>query len=93
MRIDILTLHPKLLKSPFEHSILHRAIDKKIVEMSSKISEINNNSYVIIEENFSNDLLSSKRNDDEKKVQEVNRKTNFQEDQVESINIKNMVKK
>lgn len=63
--------------------------DKKIVEMSSKISEIDNNSYVIIEENFSNDLLSSKRNDDEKKVQEVNRKTNFQEDQVESINIKN----
>ncbi len=63
--------------------------DKKIVEMSSKISEIDNNSYVIIEENFSNDLLSSKRNDDEKKVQEVNRKTNLKDDQVESITIKN----
>tara|TARA_A100001015_G_scaffold295918_1_gene375486 strand:+ start:6779 stop:7768 length:990 start_codon:yes stop_codon:yes gene_type:complete len=63
--------------------------DKKIVEMSSKISEIDNNSYVIIEENFSNDLLSSKRNDDEKKVQEVNRKTYLKDDQVESITIKN----
>ena len=63
--------------------------DKKIVEMSSKISEIDNNSYVIIEENFSNDLLSSKRNDDEKKVQEVNRKTYLKDDQVESTTIKN----
>ena len=33
MRIDILTIHPKLLKSPFEHSILQRAIDKKLVEI------------------------------------------------------------
>ena len=33
MRIDILTIHPELLKSPFEHSILQRAIYKKIVEI------------------------------------------------------------
>ena len=33
MRIDILTIHPELLKSPFEHSILQRAIDKKIVKI------------------------------------------------------------
>ncbi len=33
MRIDILTIHTKLLKSPFEHSILQRAIDRKIVDM------------------------------------------------------------
>ena len=33
MRIDILTLHPELLKSPFEHSILQRAIQKKIVDI------------------------------------------------------------
>ena len=38
MRFDILTLHPNLLKSPFEHSILHRAINKKIVEI--KIHDI-----------------------------------------------------
>ena len=31
--------------------------DKKIVEMSSKTTEIDNNSYVIIEENFSNTVL------------------------------------
>lgn len=35
MRIDILTIHPKLLESPFSHSILHRAIDKKLVEIHS----------------------------------------------------------
>lgn len=33
MRIDILTIHTKLLKSPFEHSILQRAIDRKIVDI------------------------------------------------------------
>jgi len=33
MRIDILTIHPELLKSPFEHSILERAISKKMVEI------------------------------------------------------------
>ena len=33
MRIDILTIHPKLLESPFSHSILQRAIDKKIVSV------------------------------------------------------------
>ncbi len=33
MRIDILTIHPELLKSPFKHSILQRAIDKKLVKI------------------------------------------------------------
>ena len=33
MRIDILTIHPELLHSPFEHSILQRAKDKKLVEI------------------------------------------------------------
>ena len=33
MRIDILTIHPELLKSPFQHSILHRAIDRKLVHI------------------------------------------------------------
>lgn len=33
MRIDILTIHPELLKSPFEHSILQRAKDKGLVEI------------------------------------------------------------
>lgn len=33
MRIDIITVLPELLKSPFEASILKRAIDKDIVEI------------------------------------------------------------
>lgn len=33
MHIDILTIHPELLQSPFEHSILHRAIDRKLVQI------------------------------------------------------------
>ena len=33
MRIDIITVVPDLLKSPFEASILKRAIEKKIVEV------------------------------------------------------------
>ena len=30
MRIDILTIHPELLQSPFKHAILRRAIDRKL---------------------------------------------------------------
>lgn len=33
MRIDILTIHPELLESPFQHSILKRAIEKGLVEI------------------------------------------------------------
>ena len=33
MRIDILTIHPELLESPFQHSILKRAIDKGLVKI------------------------------------------------------------
>ena len=33
MRIDIITVSPDLIKSPFEHSIMKRAIDKKLVEV------------------------------------------------------------
>lgn len=33
MRIDILTVVPELLKSPFEHSIMQRAQDKGLVEI------------------------------------------------------------
>lgn len=34
MRIDIITIHPELLQSPFQHSILKRAIEKEIVEVN-----------------------------------------------------------
>jgi len=33
MRIDIITVSPELIKSPFEHSIIKRAINKGIVEV------------------------------------------------------------
>lgn len=33
MRIDIITVSPELLRSPFEHSILKRAQDKKLAEI------------------------------------------------------------
>ncbi len=34
MRIDIITVHPYLLQSPFSHSILKRAADKGLVEIN-----------------------------------------------------------
>ncbi len=34
MRLDIITVHPPLLESPFSHSILKRAIDKGLVEVN-----------------------------------------------------------
>lgn len=33
MRIDIITVHPELLKSPFEHSIMSRARQKGLLEV------------------------------------------------------------
>lgn len=33
MRIDIISVLPELIKSPFEHSIVKRAIDKNLVEV------------------------------------------------------------
>ena len=34
MTIDIITVHPALLESPFAHSILKRAADKKLLEIN-----------------------------------------------------------
>src|SRR5687767_16040992 len=34
MRIDIITVLPQLLESPFQHSILKRAIEKGLVEVN-----------------------------------------------------------
>ena len=67
---------------------IEQVSDQKIEEMFSKTAEIENNSYVIIEENFSNNLPSSKRND-EKKVQELNSKITLNDDKVESMISKN----
>lgn len=46
MRIDIITVLPELLKSPFEASILKRAIDKGVVEVHMhNIRDYTNKSY------------------------------------------------
>ncbi|MDD5570213.1 MAG: tRNA (guanosine(37)-N1)-methyltransferase TrmD [Bacteroidales bacterium] len=54
MRIDILTIFPELLKSPFEHSIIKRAIKKKLVKIyfhdirdfaSNKHNQVDDYSY------------------------------------------------
>jgi cytoskeleton protein RodZ len=70
------------------NKIEHMAV-QKIEDISKKTAEIDNNSYVIIEEDFSNNLPSSKINNDVKTVQEVNLKTNLNEDKVESMISKN----
>ena len=46
MRIDIISVVPDLLKSPFEASILKRAIDKGLVEIHiHNLRDYTNNSY------------------------------------------------
>ena len=67
---------------------IQQVSDQKIEETFSKTAEIENNSYVIIEENFSNNSPTSKTND-EKKVQELNSKITLRDDKVESMISKN----
>ena len=46
MRIDIITALPELLKSPFEASILKRAIEKDLVSVHfHNIRDFSSNSY------------------------------------------------
>jgi len=46
MRIDIITILPELLKSPFEASILQRAIDKGLVEVHfHNLRDFSTNNY------------------------------------------------
>ena len=47
MRIDIITVVPELLKSPFESSILKNSIDKGIVNIKiHNLREYSNNKYL-----------------------------------------------
>ncbi len=51
MRIDIITVLPELLQSPFEASILKRAIDKGLVEVHThNLREFSTNSYKQIDD-------------------------------------------
>ncbi len=70
-------------------SKIEQISDKNLIEMSTKTVEVDNNSYVIIEENFSNNLPSSNKDDDENKIQEPNVKTTLNNNKVESVNPKN----
>ena len=70
------------------NKIEHVAV-QKIENISEKTAEIDNNSYVIIEEDFSNNSPSSNINNDVNTVQEVNLKTNLNEDKVETMISKN----
>lgn len=51
MRIDIITVLPELLKSPFEASILKRAIEKGLVEVHThNLREFSTNNYKQIDD-------------------------------------------
>lgn len=51
MRIDIITVLPELLKSPFEASILKRAIDKGLVEVHThNLRDFSTNNYKQIDD-------------------------------------------
>ncbi|MGV6829265.1 MAG: tRNA (guanosine(37)-N1)-methyltransferase TrmD [Flavobacteriales bacterium] len=51
MRIDIITVLPELLKSPFEASILKRAIEKKLVEIHfHNLRDYSTNNYKQIDD-------------------------------------------
>ncbi len=67
---------------------IEQVSDQKREETFSKTAETENNSYVIIEENFSNNLSSSKTNN-ENKLQELNSKITISENKSESIIPKN----
>ena len=69
-------------------SKIEQVSDQKTEEIFSKTAEIENNSYVIIEESFSNNLPSSRTND-EKKFQVLNSKITLRDDKLESMTSKN----
>lgn len=51
MRIDIITVLPELLKSPFEASILKRAIEKKLVEIHfHNLRDYTNDAYRTVDD-------------------------------------------
>ena len=68
---------------------IEQVSDNNTSEITSKISEVDNNSYVIIEEDFSNSLPSSKKNGNDKKVTELKPKTTFNDNKLENTTSKN----
>ena len=68
---------------------IEQVSDQKIQEMRSKTAEIDNNNYVIIEENLSNNISSSNRNVDGKKVEELSSLTVLNDNKIENNSPKN----
>ncbi len=67
---------------------IEQVSDQKIQEIPSKTAEIDNNNYVIIEENFSNNTSSSNRIDG-KKGEELSSLTVLNDNKIENISSKN----
>ena len=70
-------------------STIEQFSEKNTSEIITKKTEVENNSYVIIEEDFSNNLLSTKKNGDDKNIQELNLKTTLNDNKFESTTSKN----
>ena len=70
-------------------STIEQFSEKNTSEIITKKAEVENNSYVIIEEDFSNNLLSTKKNHDDKNIQELNLKTTLNDNKFESTTSKN----
>ena len=68
---------------------IEQVSDKNRLETTTKVTEVDDNSYVIIEEDFSDNLDSSKKNDDNKNIQVLNLKTTLIDNKLESMTSKN----
>ena len=68
---------------------IEQVSDKNRLETTTKVTEVDDNSYVIIEEDFSDNLDSSKKNDYNKNIQVLNLKTTLIYNKLESMTSKN----
>ena len=68
---------------------IEQVSDKNKLEITTKITEVDDNSYVIIEEDFSDSLYSPKKIDDNKNIQELNLKSTLIENKIETMTSKN----
>ena len=68
---------------------IEQVSDKNRLETTITVTEVDDNNYVIIEEDFSDNLHSSKKNDDNKNLQVLNLKTTLIDNKLESMSSKN----
>ena len=53
IRIDIISVLPQLIESPFNASIIKRAIEKYVIEMAEDIEDVIDAERVLVENNKS----------------------------------------